>query len=106
MAFTGEEDHGMSLEEAAKLTANFRRSVSTGTMLGGFFGKTALSDILNQAGCVGMRIYNGLLGDGKATYVLVGVNSAGEDLEDGEIAEIMFPCPLICPESSSLAGTA
>ncbi len=106
MAFTGEEDHGMSLEEAAKLTANYRQSVSAGTMLGGFFGKTALSNILNQAGCVGIRIYNGQFKDGAATYVLVGVDAAGEDLESGKIAEIVIPCPPNCPVSSTLAGTA
>ncbi len=106
MAFTGEEDHGMSLEEAAKLTANYRQSVSAGTMLGGFFGKTAILSILNQTGCVGMRIYNGQFKDGAATYVLVGVDAAGEDLEDGEIAEICLPCPPNCPVSSTLTGTA
>ena len=106
MPFTGDENHSMGRAEAAKITKSYRESAPAEAVLGGFFGKTALSDILNQAGCVGMRIYNGLLGDGKATYVLVGVNSAGEDMEDGEIAEIMFPCPPICPESSSLAGTA
>ena len=106
MAFTGNEDHEMSLEEAAKLTKNYRDSVGADAMLGGFFGKTAVSAILNQTGCVGMRIYNGLLKDGKATYVLVGVNAAGEDLEDGEIAEIILPCPPNCPVSSTLTGTA
>ncbi len=106
MPFTGDEDHSMSREEAAKLTKSYRDSAPAGAMLGGFFGKTALSDILNQAGCVGMRIYNALLGDGKATYVLVGVDSEGEDMEDGEIAEIMFPCPPICPGGSTLNGTA
>lgn len=106
MSFTGNEDHGMSLEEAAKLTKKFRDSASAATMLGGFFGKTAISSILNQTGCVGMRIYNALLEDGAATYVLVGVDAAGEDLEDGEIAEITLPCPPNCPVSSTLAGTA
>lgn len=106
MPFTGNENHAMSLEEAAKLTKKYRDSVSTGTMLGGFFGKAALLGILNQTGCVGMRIYNALLNDGTPTYVLVGVDSPGEDMEDGEIAEIVIICPPICPKESSLAGTA
>ena len=106
MPFTGEEDHGISLEEAAKLTENFRESMSTGMILGGFFGKTALSDILKQDECVGMRIYNAQFADGKPTYVLVGVNAAGEDLEDGELAEIVLPCPPYCPKASTLNGTA
>ncbi len=105
MEFTGNEEHGMSLEDAAKLTKNYRDSVSTGTMLGGMFGKTALLGILNQTGCVGMRIYNALLSDGKPTYVLVGVDSAGEDMEDGPIAEIVFVCPPYCPKESILNGT-
>lgn len=106
MPFTGNEDHGMSLEDAAKLTKNYRDSGSVGTMLGGFFGKTALLAILNQTGCVGMRIYNAKFEDGTATYVLVGVDSAGEDKEDGVIAEIAFPCPPNCPKESVLNGTA
>lgn len=105
MPFTGNENHEISLEKAAKLTANYRESVSAGTMLGGFFGKTAISNILNQDGCAGMRIYNAKFEDGKSTYVLVGVNTAGDDLEDGELAEIVLPCPPYCPESSALTGT-
>ncbi len=106
MPFTGNEDHSMSLVEAAELTKNYRESVGTGTILSGFFGKTALLGILRQTGCVGMRIYNALLSDGKLTFVLVGVDSEGEDMEDGEIAEIMYPCPPICPGGSTLNGTA
>ncbi len=106
MPFTGNENHEMSLDEAAKLTKNYRDSTSAGTILGGYFGKTALLGILNQTGCVGMRIYNALLSDGTPTYVLVGVDSPGEDMEDGEIAEIIWPCPPNCPKESALAGTA
>jgi hypothetical protein len=106
MPFTGNENHAMSLEDAAQLTKNYRDSVSAGTMLGGFFGKTTLLSILNQTGCVGMRIYNAVLGDGMPTYVLVGVDSPGEDMEDGVIAEIVIVCPPICPKESTLAGTA
>jgi hypothetical protein len=105
MPFTGDENHAISLEEAAKLTKNFRISAAAEAMLGGFFGKTALSNILNQDGCVGMRIYNAKFQDGKLTYVLVGVNTAGDDLEDGELAEIVLPCPPYCPKASTLCGT-
>lgn len=106
MAFTGDQDHSMSREEAAKLTKSFRDSAPAGAILGGSFGKTALLGILNQTGCMGMRIYNALLSDGKLTFVLVGVDSEGEDMEDGQIAEIMYPCPPICPGGSTLNGTA
>lgn len=106
MPFTGNENHEMSLEDAAKLTKKYRDSTSAGTILGGFFGKTALLAILNQTGCVGMRIYNAQLEDGTPTYVLVGVDSPGEDMEDGPIAEIVMTCPPFCPKESALAGTA
>ena len=104
MPFTGNENHAMSLDDAAQLTRNYRDSTSAGTMLGGFFGKTTLLSILNQTGCVGMRIYNALLSDGTPTYVLVGVDSPGEDMEDGVIAEIVMTCPPFCPKESALAG--
>jgi len=103
MAFTGNEDHSITLEEAAKLTKNYRDKAEPDAIRGGFFGKTALLKILNQAGCVGLRIYFGAKADGTPELVLVGVDSKENDiLTKGEIAERQFPCPPRCGEDNQL----
>ncbi len=106
MPFTGDEDHGISLKEAAKLTKNYRETPGTSAFLAAFFGKTALSAILNQQDCAGIRIYNALKENGDPNFVLVGVTADGEDMEDGIIAEYGMGCPPSCPDESALAGTA
>ena len=98
MAFTGNEDHSITLEDASKLTKNYRDNKSDDEILGGFFGKTALLDILNQKGCVGIRYYYGQKDDGTQQTVLVGVDANEKDLVDGEIAELQRPCPPFCQE--------
>jgi hypothetical protein len=39
-----------------------------------FMGKNILEQILNQPGCIGIKIFRGLNENGKLAYVLVGVN--------------------------------
>ena len=106
MAFTGNENHAISLADAAQLTENFRLSVGTGAFLAAFFGKTALTQALSQDGCVGIRIYNAKSATGQHNYVLVGVNDKGDDLTGGIILEFGVGCPPFCSPSSELAGTA
>jgi hypothetical protein len=105
MVFTGNEDHSISLEEAARLTKNYRESPGAGAFLGGYVSKSAILNILNQESCTGIRIYNAKTGAEDLTFVLVGVNSEGEDLAGGELAEFVSQCPPYCPVSSELAGT-
>ncbi len=104
MGVTGNEDHAISLDDAAALTEAFRSTAGANSILAGYFGKTALSGLLAQDGCVGLRIYNAIK-DGKLTFVLVGVNSEGEDLQDGDILEFALPCPPLCPPFGKLIGT-
>jgi hypothetical protein len=96
MQFTGHEDHKISLADARQLTANFREKAEGQAMLGGYFGKAAISSIIEQQGCVGIRIYYGILEDGEPTFVLCGVNADGDDLTNGELAEVIRPCPPYC----------
>lgn len=105
MPFTGKENHRISLGDAAVLTQSYRDSAGTDEVLAVFFGKEGISEILNQAGCVGIRIYNAKK-NGKLTFVVVGVRSDEENMESGSIAEIGLPCPPFCPKSSSLQGSA
>lgn len=107
MIYTGQEDHSISLKDAIALTTNYRNSApGTNPFLGGYFGKSAVQAILNQQGCVGIRVYNAKAASGTFNYVIVGVNSNGEDMEDGNLAEHGAGCPPFCAPDSKLAGTA
>ena len=102
MSFTGKEDHSITLEDAGKLTKNYRENSPKGVILGGFFGKDTLLDILNQKECVGIRYYYGQKDDGTPVLVLVGANADEKDLDNGIIAEISTPCPPYCGEQNAL----
>ncbi|OGC89550.1 MAG: hypothetical protein A2W25_14385 [candidate division Zixibacteria bacterium RBG_16_53_22] len=106
MQFTGQENHSIDLDDAAKMTANYRNAHEPGALLGGYFSLEGIKKILDQSNCVGIRIYNALSDDGDEHFVLVGVKSDGEDLHGGEIAEIEYQCPPYCPTASPLNGTA
>jgi hypothetical protein len=107
MPYTGQEDHSISLDDAIELTKRFRDSVTSPPYYwGGYFGKTAIQSILSQQGCVGIRIYNAAAANGTLNYVVVGVDSSGEDMENDQLAEHVRGCPPYCPTNSKLAGTA
>lgn len=100
--FTGNEDHSISLIDAKKLTKNFRDKAGADPILGGFFGKKALEEILDQQDCVGIRYYYGESKDGDPVLVLVGVTANGGDMPLGNLAEIAKPCPPYCILGSPL----
>jgi len=102
MSFIGNEDHSITLEEASQLTRNFRDHAPSGSRRGGFFGKDALQSILDQEGCVGIRIYLGRSEDGKPDLLLVGVDADENDLIEGQLAEKAYPCPPYCGSSNTL----
>ena len=102
MKYTGNEDHSITLEEASKLTKNYRQKSEAGAIIGAYFSKSAFLKILDQDGCVGIRYYFGEKDDGTPEMILVGVDADGNDLKDGEIAERQYPCPPDCPENNEL----
>lgn len=95
MAFTGNEDHDITLSEAADMTANYRND-HPGETIAHYFGKTAITDIFDQNDCVGMRVYYGLDDTGKKQLIVVGVDASGNDLYTGKLAERSFLCPPDC----------
>lgn len=105
MAFTGKEDHSITLVKANQFTATYREEEGEDAFLGGYLSKDAISHMLDQENCVGIRIYNAIDDEGKRTYVVVGVTAAEKDMTGGELAEYVVTCPPQCPEDSSLAGT-
>jgi len=68
-----------------------------------FVGKNKLNLILDQDGCIGVRIYDGFDAAGNVSNrVLVGVDATGEDMVNGTLLEHLVPCPKACSEFSPL----
>lgn len=103
--FTGKENHKVSEREGRELIQNFREEISGGSVVGGFFGKNALVNLLTQPGVVGIRAYFGKEQNGTSTLVLFGVNEHGDDVVEG-VAPLAswFPCPPFCPQGDT-SGT-
>ncbi len=92
----------ISLEEAIDFTHSFQ-SKNPHAVKSFFAGSNKLNLILEQEGCVGIRMYNGYDNEtNNINLVLVGVDEQGEDITDGVILERLVLCPHVCPKSSPL----
>jgi hypothetical protein len=98
-------DYDIPLSEAATMTARWRDS-NPGENKGGAFAKKEIKDILDQAGCEGIRYYFGRDDHGALFVILVGIDANGDDMTGGEIKERAWPCPPICGDANSLNGIA
>lgn len=99
MSFTGNEDHSISLADAAQLTKNYRDNNPTDATLAHYFGEKAILKILAQEECVGIRIYYAQTDDGTKQLVITGVKADGDDMYEGKLADRSYLCP---PDCSSL----
>jgi hypothetical protein len=102
MAFTGREEHSISLEDAARLTKRYRDSAPAEAIKGGFFGKEAFLEILDQEDCVGIRYYYGLDANNTKVLVLVGVKENEDDIDNGILKEAAQLCPPRCSKINPL----
>ena len=79
MSFNGTEGGPIDLNDGATLTGNYRAAGNT--ELGAFYGKDILRQILDQEGCMGIRIYYGVnKKTGKKEMVLVGADANEDDM--------------------------
>lgn len=101
MAFTGNEDHDIPLAQAAEWTKNYR-DANPGAIKGHFFGKGAIKEILDQANCVGIRIYYALDDAGTKQLIVVGVMADTNDISAGLLAERSIQCPPTCGVANAL----
>lgn len=101
MAFTGNEDHSISLTEAAQFTENYRNN-NPNEILALYYSKDAIMDILNQPNCVGIRTYYAEKNNGDKTLVIVGVEANENDMVNGVLAEFGTPCPNRCSAPNDL----
>jgi hypothetical protein len=94
-------DHRISLADAAALTKSCR-TARLGEEKAGAFHRDQVLELLNQPGCVGLRIYYGRQADGKPALVLTGVDKADNDITGGTILERHLPCPPYCGDDNAL----
>lgn len=100
-SFDPNYDNTISLNDAAKLTKKFRDDFP-GAIKANAYNKSQMLDLLNQEGCKGFRIYNGLSVTGVQQMVIVGVDVDGNDLVDGMLLDHSQPCPEICSNANAL----
>ncbi len=96
MAFNGDEGQQISLSDASSWTANYRNSSGDDGVHAQFYGKNKLKNIVNQTGCVGIRIYKGIDSQGVPVLILVGTDADENDMTSGYILERGVPCPPYC----------
>ena len=101
MSFNGHENHSITLAAASALTSNYRAN-NPGKTKAHYFGKDAIQAILDQEGCVGIRIYYGENANGEDKLVLCGVTSDENDMYTGELAQHSITCPFICGNNNPL----
>jgi hypothetical protein len=102
MSFSPNEGAVITLAEGAKMTANYRATISVGETIAHAAGKNLINSVLGQAGCVGMRFYYAINNSGDKQLVLVGVDGNGDDMEQGVIVDNLANCPPVCSKKNSL----
>lgn len=100
MAFTGNEDHTITLGEGAALTKEFRKKYPSQPK-GYFFSKDTLESILAQNDCVGIRFYFGAGINGTLKLVFVGAKANEDDILD-IVGDGGNMCPPMCGRSNEL----
>ncbi len=101
MAFDGTEGGAISLSSASAMTAEYRLRNPNST-LAHFFGKDIIEHVLEQNGCMGIRMYYGLDPDtGNKELILVGADADENDMLD-VVADLSRPCPNVCGATNAL----
>lgn len=101
MASDNPLEHAVTAEQAARMTKAFRASAKGRGVIGGHFSRPILDAMLAQPGCAGIRYYYAMNEKNEPALVLVGIDTKGNDLWKGTVAEIAYPCPPYCPGEAS-----
>lgn len=104
MSFTGNEGEQITLAEGGEYTLRYR-AANPDAVNGVFFGRNHIEKILAQGDCKGLRLYFAKTEDGKATVVMVGADSAENDLLD-VICERATGCPPTCGSINPLNSSS
>lgn len=100
MPFDGTEGAPISIEDAHKLTKNFRDHYPLQAPAQ-FLGIDLLIKIIEQEGTMGIRIYNGLDTDGKIKPIIVAAY-ANEDDNLALLGNNTLACPPRCASANPL----
>lgn len=102
MPLPEKRDHKIALTDAVELTRQHRKDHPKEPRAH-FYHRAAFDTILAQSGVAGIRIYRGKGKGGEHHLILVGVDSAGEDMTaSGAIMQYCLPCPPFCSATSPL----
>ncbi len=99
--FTGNEDQEITLTEGSAMTRAFR-TANPGAIKAEYFSQKIINLILEQEGCVGIRVYNGLDATGGQSSVLVGVDASGNDIVNGVLGDRSVKSPPFSGATNSL----
>lgn len=104
MGLTNDRDHRISLDEASKCTSTYRKlyGAGPGALVTGVYSREAFDAILGQSGCQGIRYYGAVRPDGTPTLVFVGTDKEGNDLYQGVLIDLHWPCPPVCGAANPL----
>src|SRR5690349_17012436 len=97
-----DRDHKISLDDAVALTRRYRDSAGKDPKKGGAFHADQVRALLDQPGCVALRIYYGQRDNGDPAFVLVGLDKDDKELTGGILLEVCFFCPPLCTDGSPL----
>lgn len=105
--FNGTEGSAIELEQAAAWTANYRKEAiadASGTVTKAhFYGREILQKLLDQEGCMGIRMYYARDENGQKQLVLVGADAEGNDMQ-GMVVDTGKICPPDCDTGGNLNG--
>ena len=99
-----DRDHRISLDAAAALTRRYRNGAGKDPKKAGAFHADQVRQLLDQPGCVALRIYYGRQDNGDPALVLVGMDKDDKELSGGVLLEVCFLCPPFCTDGSALNG--
>lgn len=101
--FNGTEGEPIDLAQAAAWTASYRKTEAEnveGTVTKAhFFGREIVQKLLDQEGCMGIRMYYAHDEKGEKQLLLVGADAEGNDMED-----LVVDGSRICPPDCSTGG--
>ena len=105
--FVGTEGSELNIEQAIAWTGNYRKNALTdadnAVVKAHFYGREVLQRLLDQEGCMGIRIYYALDDDGQKQLVLVGADAEGNDMEN-MVVDFAHVCPPYCSPTGNLKG--
>ena len=96
-------NHEITLQEAITMTHAYQNAPQfAGQTKAGLISASAVQDLLNQPGCVGVRIYFALDANNNLTNVLVGTDIQENDITSGIILDRLIYCPVRCSANTPL----